>query len=97
MRSNRSIFATPGENELLVVRQIYRVTHFQYNIEERKLQAGGLNADPFVVARAKVSDATVVTLEKESPNAAKIPNFCRHLNVDCIDLERFMEKENWRF
>jgi len=66
-------------------------------VERRKLEKGGLNADPFVVARAAVEPATVVSMEKIKPNGAKIPNICEHFNVPCIDLEAFMEIENWQF
>ena len=97
MRSNKGIFKTPNADELQVVRTIYSVSHFRHNIEEKKIHGGGLNADPFVVARAAASDGTVVTLETASPNAAKIPNFCDYLGVRCLGLERFMEEEGWRF
>ena len=47
--------------------------------ERKKIQKGGLNADPFVIAKAAVNDAMVVTLETEKPNAVRIPNICEHL------------------
>ena len=52
---------------------------------------------PFVVAKAAVIGSAVVTLERKRPNAAKIPNICDHLGVQCLDLEQFMEKEGWQF
>ena len=97
INSHRRIFKTPNEDELHVVRTIYAVRHFRNNIEEKKIQNGGLNADPFVVARAAANDVAVVTLEARTPNAAKIPNICNHLHVRCLDLEQFMEEEGWRF
>ena len=54
-------------------------------------------ADPFVIARAKISGACVVTQEKKTDNAAKIPNVCDHFGIRCINLEGFMEKESWKF
>jgi len=54
-------------------------------------------ADPFVIARAKILDACVVTQEKNTENAAKIPNVCDHFGIDCINLEGFMKKESWTF
>jgi Domain of unknown function (DUF4411) len=71
--------------------------HFQQNIEQQKLLRGGKNADPFVIAKAAVECRTVVTMEQLKPNAAKIPNICRHFNVSCFTLEEFMEAENWQF
>ena len=63
----------------------------------QKLLKGGLNADPFVIARASVENRTVVTMEKLKATAAKIPNICCHFGISCLSLEEFMEAENWRF
>lgn len=54
-------------------------------------------ADPFVIAKAKVVEGIVVTQEEYKPNAAKIPNICEELAVSCVNVEGFMEKEQWRF
>ncbi len=91
------IFLTPTANEGRVVADIYSNEHFQANIEQRKLLKGGKNADPFVIALARVEGAIVVTLEKNKPNAAKIPNICDDFLVGCVDLEGFMEEESWVF
>lgn len=96
-KGNKEIFASPTAEQGAFVAEIYKVTHFQQNIETKKFFKGGRNADPFVIARAAVEDATVVTLEKMTPNAAKIPNICRHFGVDCMNLEEFMAAEDWRF
>lgn len=36
-------------------------------------------------------------MEQLKPNAAKIPNICQHFKVPCVDLEDFMEQEDWVF
>jgi len=54
-------------------------------------------ADPFVIAKAKISEGWVVTQEKLKENSAQIPNVCKHFGIPCINLERFMEKEGWQF
>ena len=97
LRDNSSMFTTPTAEEAQIVREIYRVRHFQQNIEQRKILKGGLNADPFVVAKAAVNDATVITLESATPNAARIPNICHHFKIRCLNLEEFMEEEGWQF
>lgn len=97
MRDNRAIFTTPTAQEVQFVRTIYRVSHFRQNIELKKIQKGGLNADPFVVAKAAVNDGVVITLENMQPNAAKIPNICDHFGIRCHNLEEFMEEEGWQF
>ena len=72
--------------------QIFAVPHFLQIIEQRKLLKGGLNADPFIIARAKAIGGTVVTLEGEPPKGAKIPNICRHFGIPFLSLEGFMEQ-----
>jgi hypothetical protein len=50
-----------------------------------------------VIAKAKVVGGCVVTQEKKKPQAAKIPNVCEHFGIHCVNLEGFMEQENWTF
>ena len=94
---NPDLFVVPNAEEALFVAEIYKVAHFQQNIEQQKLYNGGKNADPFVIARAGILGIPVVTSEKFKPNAAKIPNICRHFQIDCMNLEEFMEHQNWHF
>ena len=95
--NNQPLFSVPTAAEGAFVARIYGVRHFHQNIEQQKLLKGGRNADPFIIARAAVEDRTVVTMELFKPNAAKIPNICRHFNVRCMTLEEFMEAEGWQF
>lgn len=96
-KANQPLFATPTAAEGAFVARIYEVPHFQHNIEMRKLLSGGKLADPFIIARASVIDARVVTTEKLKPGGAKIPNICEHFEIDCLTLERFMQAEGWSF
>jgi hypothetical protein len=91
------LFPAPTTEEAEFVARIYAVRHFQNNIEAKKLLRGGRLADPFVIARAAVARATVVTMETLKPNAADIPNICQHFEVSCLSLEGFMEAEGWTF
>ena len=93
----RDLFPMPSATEAQFVGQIFSVSHFLQIIEHKKLLKGGLNADPFIVARAHAIGGTVVTLEGEPLNGAKIPNICRHFGIPCISLEGFMEEEDWTF
>lgn len=95
--ANTPIFTTPTHAEGAAVVQIYKVEHFQQNIEKQKLLRGGVLADPFVIAKAMSANLTVVTMELFKPNAAKIPNICKHFDVACMTLEEFMEAEGWEF
>ena len=99
LKDHKQIFTTPSTAEQRFVAQIFQIRHFQSLIGEKQRLTGTPVADPFVIACAKVRKGTVVTEEKLKPNAAKIPNVCQHpsVNVPCIDLEDFMQKQGWSF
>jgi Domain of unknown function (DUF4411) len=99
LKDRKQIFTTPTADELRFVAQIFQVPHFQALIGEKQRLVGTPVADPFIIACAKIRKGTVVTEERIKPNAAKIPNVCIHPSVDvpCIDLETFMQKQGWTF
>ena len=99
LKDRKHIFTTPTLAEQRFVAQIFQIPHFQSLIGEKQRLTGTPVADPFVIACAKIHKGTVVTEEKLKPNAAKIPNVCQHssVNVACIDLETFMQKQGWSF
>ena len=94
---NTTVFQDINAAEGAFVTQIYSVRHFQQNIEQQKLLKGGLNADPFIIAKAAIREASVVTSELHKSNSAKIPNICEHCGIPCLNLEQFMESEGWSF
>lgn len=97
-RQMRQVFTTPNATELAVVREIFEVQHFQLMIRKKERLEGRPVADPFVISRAKcLPQGCVVTTERNDPHAAKIPNVCEHFEIDCTNLEGFMERENWSF
>lgn len=97
IKQHRNIFTTPNAAATQFVSRIFSIPHFQALVNEKNRLAGRPCADPFVIALAKVIKGCVVTEEKEKPNAAKIPNVCRHFGVDCTNLQGFMERESWSF
>jgi len=80
-KDHTELFATPTAAEAQFVARIYRVPHFQQNIEQQKLLKGGKNADPFVIAKAAVEGRAVVTMEQLRPNPTRIPSICQHLSL----------------
>lgn len=96
-KGNKVFFPQPSQAELSFISKIFTVPHFQYLIDKKKIYEGRPVADPFVIAKAKVMSATVITEEKFKENAPKIPNVCKHFGIECVTLEEFMEKENWVF
>jgi hypothetical protein len=95
--THRELFPAPTADEAAFVARIFAVRRFQQVIEQKKLYKGGKNADPFIIARAAVTEGSVVTMESEPKNGAKIPNICRHFSIPCLSLEGFMEEEGWQF
>ena len=97
LTERKELFLTPTNEELAFVGEIFQKNHFQNLIGQSQILKGNPVADPFLIACAKVYSGTVVTEEKNKPNAAKIPNVCEHFNIPCTDLEGFMGLQAWNF
>jgi hypothetical protein len=52
-------------------------------------------ADPFVIAQAKVGNCTVVSEETGIGSLAKIPGVCNAMQVPCINLMQLIDAEDW--
>jgi hypothetical protein len=96
-KDNRDLFSEPSVEELEFVTQIFTVRHFQSLIEKKKILQGSPVADPFVIAKAKVENAMLITEESLKDNAAKIPNVCNHFKIPYTNLNGFMNSEGWKF
>lgn len=96
-KNNDSIFTILNSNETAFVAQIFSIPHFRQLIDQKAQQRGTPVADPFVIACAYTHLGTVVTQEKNKPNAAKIPNVCAHFKIPCVDLEGFLKAQEWQF
>lgn len=97
INEHRKLFPIPSQEETSFVSEIFAVPHFQALISQQQRLKGKPVADPFVIAAARVNQATVVTEEVFKPNAAKIPNVCEHFHIECIDLEIFLAINSWQF
>ncbi len=96
-KSHNELFLPPNAEESNFITEIFKVKYFRILIQKKQQYIEGPVADPFVIAKAKIVNGCVVTQEKITENAAKIPNVCEHFGIPCINLEGFMEKENWKF
>lgn len=94
---NDYFFEEPSVQELAFITEIYSVSHFRQNLDKKKLLQGGYFADPFVIAKAKVKGAIVVTEEDRPDNGVRIPNICDHFGLECMKIEGFLVKEDWKF
>ena len=52
-------------------------------------------ADPFVIAMAKVGSFTVVTEETGPGSLGKIPGVCSTMKIKCINLMELIDQEDW--
>jgi hypothetical protein len=95
--NHREFFLNPTPQELAFVAEIFAVPQFQALVRHQQRLQGKPVADPFVIAKAKQLKGCVVTEETSRQNAAKIPTVCEHFGITCLNLEGFMEKENWTF
>jgi len=91
------LFLPPTTEEFSFVVEIFRIPHFQTMIRKKERLQGKPVADPFVIARAKVFQCAVVTNELYRDNAAGIPNVCKCFSISYMNLEGFMQQENWVF
>jgi len=96
-RHNANFFEDPIIEELAFVTEIYSIPHFQQNLDKKKLLQGGYFADPFIIAKAKLKEAVVVTEESRPKNGARIPNICDYFGIKRENLQGFLIQENWRF
>ena len=97
IKSNKGIFKEPTNEETSFVIQIVNNKKFKGQITRSQTLRGKPIADPLIIAKAKIISGCVVTTEKIKPNSIKIPNICEYYNIDCINFEKFMEREDWRF
>ncbi len=110
--NNRNIFTNPTPEEQNVVRGIFQNREFQTLISKKQTMKGNPVADPFVIAKAIANQSIVVTREKPAPTrkagnkkkrkeeiqgAYKIPDICKHYNVECVLPQKFMEQQRWNF
>jgi hypothetical protein len=93
-KRNQKMFEELDVDQIIEVKAI--VKDFPKLIDERKTTD---DADPFIIALARSRGWTVVTLEKVSnnPEKPKIPDVCKNLGVECIDLFELCRKEGWAY
>ena len=91
------IFVKPSDEELKIVSEIFKKEQFRGLVRKSNILKGRPVADPFIVAAAKVYCACVITQESLKLGGARIPTLCKELEVDCRDLESFLELEDLKY
>lgn len=109
VKKNKSIFTEPTSIEMEKVKDIFAEEPFQNLIDRKARLRHKPVADPFLIAKALVVKATVVTKElparkykdkdgnTQEPPKIKIPDVCEHFSVPCISPREFMEAQDWKF
>lgn len=98
---NAQFFAAPTPQEEALVQQMASTPGLSAaaNRWVSKARQGKVDADPYLVAKARtVAIAALVT--EESQDAAKtdrLPAVCRQFGIDCIDLDEMIFRLGWRF
>jgi Domain of unknown function (DUF4411) len=94
--SHKELFSKPQVEEQTLVSEILR-QHPEL-VKQKNLASGLPVADPFVIAKAKITGAIVVTVETYKPNSHNIPNICEKMGIRwIIGLVSVMEEEGWKF
>lgn len=97
VKSHSKIFLKPNQEEADVIMHLYSNVHFEHNIKKQDKLRYCSEADPFVVAKAKVMGYKVVSTEGYKKDGAKVPNLCEYEGVEHLSVEEFMKAEKWTF
>lgn len=90
LKPREAMFITPDETVQGQVDHIVNTYTALVAAGKEKFQA-----DPFVIAQAKVNGLTVITEETGIGSLAKIPGVCNAMKVECINLMQLIDEEDW--
>lgn len=97
VKGHHDIFRVPNEEETKIVAQIFQKEQYRGFVKRQNILKGLPVADPFVIAAAKIHKGRVVTQESLKEGGARIPTACKEIGVECIDLEKFLEREGLKY
>ena len=97
VEQHRHIFHIPTNEECQIVSEIFKKNQYLGFVKRNNILKGMPVADPFIIAAAKAKGFCVVTQESNKSKGARIPTACIDLDVECIDLEGFLEKEKLEY
>ena len=88
---HREMFKNPDDKESIIISKLLQNSKMRETIHQKNILENRPSADVYIVAKAKVLNAKVVTNEKFRPNSAQLPNLCKELQVEFISYDDFME------
>lgn len=92
VHDHHEIFMIPTDVELGIVRDVFQIEQYRGLVRRQNIIKGLPVADPFIVAAGKFYAACVVTQESMR-TGARIPHLCQDMEIQCINLEGFLEQE----
>jgi hypothetical protein len=90
LKPREAMFIAPDEAVQQQVDHIVNTYTALVSAGKEKFQA-----DPFVIALAKVSGHTIITEETGIGSLGKIPGVCKAMKVGCINLMQLIDEEDW--
>jgi hypothetical protein len=88
-------FIDPGEKETNTLQFLEPFEKFQ---EYGAKTTNNLWADPYLIAYGLTINAIIITQESlKSKPERKIPYVCKELGIECMNLDNFMEYQNWEW
>jgi hypothetical protein len=93
----RRIFVIASNEECAIVASIFRNRQYCGLVRRKNILKGLPVADPFIIAAAKTRNGIVVTEESAAIKGARIPAVCDKFNVECTNLEGFLEQQDLKF
>jgi hypothetical protein len=87
------IFMMPTDEEMGIVADIFQNEQYRGLVRRNNILRGLPVADPFIVAAGQYYVGCVVTQESLRQGGARIPTLCREKQIECINLEGFLERE----
>ena len=100
------VFLPPeSQEEIQFLQTFFQTEKYQQLIKFRNLKRGTPVADPFIITKAKCTENSCIVTEegffinsnKVKENSYQIPHICNDLEIDCVNFQKFMEKEKWTF
>jgi hypothetical protein len=93
VRAHRSVFRRPSADEEAFISEMFTHEKYREFVRRQSILKGLPVADPFIIASAKVNGGLVVTMESRKSGGARIPTVCDDYEIECTDLEGFLERE----
>lgn len=90
IHDHKDMFKCPGNQESVIINQLFQNSKMRETVHQKNILSNRPSADIYLIAKARILGATIVTKEKRKPNSAQLPNLCDELGISVISYEDFM-------